>query len=778
MPSGRLIGILLVGTAAIAGAIYLRQFRSTRGSAVGMSAEAAEVIARRYLAIEEREQAMDRTLWAPEIDAERFENELTRIWDEMNASSNHWSILKSFPLNRLQVLNIGAPVSLAHGVTRWLGDVVAPYKMGQRRRNPVQEEWESAGWILEGIHLAMTSHQAGAGTQPARSTVQVSARLKNPLQDVRAVLRARVLLEWESENPAAPTVTALTVEDLEILTRSGTPPFKLWLEAELPPAAGTFNDPLMVRDLTGDGRPEILLAGAGEVWINATADSSTQKPFRRERAGSLPTERIQAAVLADVNGDRKEDLVLAGKGGVQWIAGTGNLPWGTPGSGWRAPVPLNHAQALTASDVDGDGDVDLWLVQYKLPYQQGQFPTPWYDAHDGFPAYLLLNDGRGRFTDATGAAGLGRIRNRRSYSASLVDLDRDGDSDLINVSDFAGLDVLLNDGHGRFHDVTASLGDARHAFGMAHAVNDFNADGRPDLLMLGMGSTVAERLEKFGLERRAPGEGPGMVREMIHGNRLFLGDRNSDAPLKSATGPEAQGLRATGWTWGGAWEDFDNDGRLDLAVANGHETRASTADYDRQFWLNDRFVARSTNDPAAEHYFRTAAGHRQAAGASYGGWQDNQFRLQLPDGDFPDVAWLFGLAVPADCRNLIGADLDLDGRLDLVVTTQEGWPAPRQRLLVFRNELELSSAAWIGFRFTGAPPPGTRVELELPDKTPTRWLITGEGFRSQGPAAAQFGLGSQSPSAAKIYRPGAALVTLQNPAVNQWHVIPPPETAQ
>mgnify|MGYP003336824970 CR=1 FL=1 len=73
--------------------------------------------------------------------------------------------------------------------------------------------------------------------------------------------------------------------------------------------------------------------------------------------------------------------------------------------------------------------------QYKLPYVAGQMPTPYYDANDGFPGYLLRNDGHGNFTDATAASGLASKRFRRSYSASFVDLDEDGDVDLVVVSD-------------------------------------------------------------------------------------------------------------------------------------------------------------------------------------------------------------------------------------------------------------------------------------------------------------------------------------------------------
>ena len=50
-------------------------------------------------------------------------------------------------------------------------------------------------------------------------------------------------------------------------------------------------------------------------------------------------------------------------------------------------------------------------------------PVPFYDANDGFPAYLLLNDGQGNFSDVTDLAGLTKHRFRRTFSSTFTDLD-------------------------------------------------------------------------------------------------------------------------------------------------------------------------------------------------------------------------------------------------------------------------------------------------------------------------------------------------------------------
>jgi hypothetical protein len=114
------------------------------------------------------------------------------------------------------------------------------------------------------------------------------------------------------------------------------------------------------------------------------------------------------------------------------------------------------------------------------------------------PAYLLRNDAAAGFTDVTDESGLAAKRWRRTYSASFVDVDGDGDLDLVNVSDFAGVDVFLNDGRGRFTDATMDLGDTRHLFGMAHALADLNGDGQVDLFAIGMDSPTAARMNALG----------------------------------------------------------------------------------------------------------------------------------------------------------------------------------------------------------------------------------------------------------------------------------------
>ncbi len=112
-------------------------------------------------------------------------------------------------------------------------------------------------------------------------------------------------------------------------------------------------------------------------------------------------------------------------------------------------------------------------------------------------------------------------RFRRTYSSSFVDLDDDGDLDLLVVSDFAGADLYRNDGRGQF-TASRELLDEPHAFGMAHTFGDYDGDGQLDLLMIGMNSFAANRLEELSLGRPEFAEHQRMRAKMEFGNRFYF----------------------------------------------------------------------------------------------------------------------------------------------------------------------------------------------------------------------------------------------------------------
>jgi hypothetical protein len=229
----------------------------------------------------------------------------------------------------------------------------------------------------------------------------------------------------------------------------------------------------------------------------------------------------------------------------------------------RLPVLLGQCMDAAAGDADGDGDLDLAL------------------AMEFEPNILLLNDGRGRFQDAS--AQLPRAVHD-SEDIAFADFDRDGDLDLVLVSEDDRQDELyLNDGTGRFQDASARL--PAGATSNALAVIDLDADGAPDLLIGNIGTNRVLINDGSGgfadrTEARWPQSGPSRTQDLELAdvdkdgdldvivanegqNQLFI---NTDGRLIDETmrrlpqgSDESREIR-TG--------DVDGDGDLDLVVAN------------------------------------------------------------------------------------------------------------------------------------------------------------------------------------------------------------------
>lgn len=739
--------------------------------------------AKAYLHLEAREQAVDRSIWAREIEAEAYEDSWIRLWDNLNCGTNPVAVWQSFfsgvpEIPALQtsrtlawrmdesVFNASANLDLSSSVPRW-----------QRLLN----EWNQGGWHLERSEWHLIDHSPARPPMPSRSTISFRLPIYRTEPIERLLVTGHLEVDWETGDPPVAPI-AIRVTDAQILRHSGPTAFQLRQESALPAGDSRFGDPLLAIDLDGDSATDFITVGSRQVWRNQVAprtNAGISHPLVPEVLEFLPKGPVWAAALADVDGDGIADLLLAGNAGlflIPGLKGGGFVPQ-PPRLVWSAPTPLRHPQVMAVGDIDGDGHPEIWIGQYKLPYLGGQFPTPYDDANDGFPAYLLRQDtseGQLIYRDITAASGLAAKRLRRAYSASFIDLARRGLPDLIQVSDFGGLDLFHGDKSGCFSDFTGSLGEKRHGFGMSHLIVDFNHDGLPDVLMIGMNSPVAARLNRFGLARVGSTASIASREAMTYGNRLFLSDASNPGSLISVEDSRLKALAETGWSWGAGWADFANDRQSELVVAAGHETQASTLDYERQFWRHDIDVGTSTNNPVADFYFRSATGRRRAAQASYGGWQHNSFVFQAGTNDWVEAGWLLGLTVPADCRNLLVDDIDGDGRLDLVMLTEESWPISQRRLLVFHNEFP-TSGHWIGVRLDPHQQSavGARVVVEDSAGFQTRWIVSGDGYRSQSAPMAHFGLGTNELRSVTVYWANGRSTRLEHPLIDHWQSVSP-----
>jgi FG-GAP-like repeat len=195
---------------------------------------------------------------------------------------------------------------------------------------------------------------------------------------------------------------------------------------------------------------------------------------------------------------------------------------------------------IAVGDADSDGHDDLYVCD-----------------GGGLPNRLYLQSPDGSNRDVSAEAGVDWLEASRS--ALFVDLDNDGDQDLV-VATVALILVMENDGHARFslHGGIPGMSDP-HSLSAA----DFDGDGNLDLFVCNYGAGTSAGGER-GFEARAPVP----FNDARNGGRNAL-LRNNGALSFSDVTAEA-GLTAGGdrWSFAAAWEDFDNDGDQDLYIAN------------------------------------------------------------------------------------------------------------------------------------------------------------------------------------------------------------------
>ncbi|MBI3414736.1 MAG: CRTAC1 family protein [Verrucomicrobia bacterium] len=766
-------GILLVLSAGAGWFFLLRSNVEFPGSSesASLSGSAQRATAAKLAQLEAREQRMDETVWAKEILAENCGRTFEALWDSINAASNKLSVVANYSLEQVVLGKWNSATLLPHGIELRESIGIGPVLSANEWRNRIAE-FERTGWQLAQIEFRQNRFDADAAGHSQQSRFYFAANLTNSLLTERAMVTGDLIVDWspaKSDTEPA-SVKRIDASQLAIKWRHGEPLFEpILVETIPPPENSTYIDPLLLYDLDGDGLSEIILPAKNLV-------------YRRNRAGGydagslcrVSPGKIFTAVIADFDGDGVADLLCAKREGLFLFPGSATGTFDQPPRPvWLASAKLEDAMVLTCGDVDRDGDLDIFLAQYKAP-TLGQILRPhFYDALDGFPAYLLLNDGHGELTDATAAAGLDKKRQRRTYSASFVDLNSDRNLDLVVVSDFAGVDVYRNDGTGRFTDVTSKWIPEPHAFGMAHALADFNADGRLDLLMIGMTSPAVQRLEYMKLWRLDSTDDRSMRSRMTSGNRLYLARPEGGFEQTSLS----HSIARSGWSWGCGVLDFDNDGYPDVYVANGHQSRATVRDYESEFWLHDIYINDTIDEPTATAYFSHKFDSTLGRNWSYGGYEKNRLFLNQGGTAFTDISSLLGVALEEDSRCVVADDLDGDGRMDLVVTTFELWPSRKQTLRLYRNKLA-DAGNWIGFRFLNGDakksPVGTRVTLHCGGRTMVRQIVTGDSYRSQSANTVHFGLGVASKiETVLINWPHGEETTLVEPEVNQYHTVRP-----
>jgi hypothetical protein len=473
---------------------------------------------------------------------------------------------------------------------------------------------------------------------------------------------------------------------------------------------------LGVIDFDHDGWPDLYC-------VNGAALPSLQKNdarfynrlYRNNRNGTFTDVTEKAGVrghgyemgvaVGDFNNDGLEDLYVVGVHGntlyrnngdgtftdVTQAAGVG----GTDSQG----KPL-WSVAAAWIDYDNDGCLDLIVSNYcdwtpgsdpicgGLEVANRAYCHP--DMYRAEPVLLYHNDGDGTFTEVSRQAGLEKVLGK-GMGIVVADFDGDGRADVFIANDNDRNLLLRNRGGGNFQEAgmetgVAYNGDGRQISGMGADCRDFDGDGRPDIVMTGL------RGETF---------------ELFH-NR-------GDGTFDDASASSGLLSLSRAWNgWGCGLVDLDNDGWLDLFVANG---------------------GLDSNEPQPNRIFRNQGGR------------------------FTDVSDQAGPDFSKAClhRGIAFADFDNDGRMDAAVS------ALNEPIELWMNRSPAKH--WLQAKLTGTKSNRSAIGARIVcrgQRTQVSTVSNSVGYASASDLRVHFGLGEDRKVSLEIHWPSGTVQTMND----------------
>jgi hypothetical protein len=456
-------------------------------------------------------------------------------------------------------------------------------------------------------------------------------------------------------------------------------------------------------DCDGDGDLDIYFANGSKLAFLPGEKRPQDALYRNDGAWKF-TDTTEPAGLgaegwgfgvavADVDNDGDLDLYLTrwGPNVLYLNRGDGTFQEAKPSG---AEDGGRWGSSASFADFNRDGLVDLYVANYvefdKDKVKRRGDPSCTYKGVPIFcgpggltpaPDSFFINEGRGRFRDATKEWGVSEVPASYGLGTLVVDVNRDGYPDIVVANDTRRNYCFLNEGGRRFREAGIYLGLAYNDYGVAQA--------------------------SMGL---ASGDTRGLGLEDIFVT-TFEDDTNTlhlaspDGQFTEGTYPAGLGSESYPYLgWGTFFFDADSDGDLDLFVANGH-------------------VA-----PQADS-MRSSIGYRQR----------NQLFLNDGSGKFDECKGCgAGLEAVKSSRGAACGDLDGDGDPDIVVSNIDDSPT-------LLENLGLPGHNWVNVRLAGTRSNrsaiGARVRLEAGGRAQVRTIQSGMSYASQCELSARFGLG-------------------------------------
>jgi hypothetical protein len=493
-------------------------------------------------------------------------------------------------------------------------------------------------------------------------------------------------------------------------------------------------------DIDGDGLPDLYFTsnlGSDRLYLNK---GNYKFEDITERAGVTgPPGWTTGVTMADVNGDGRTDIYVSAvsyltmKGRNVLYINNGDRTF-TDRTAQYGLEHVGYSTQATFFDYDGDGDLDMYLLNHSTHTERGASSKPQRDVrHPRAGDRLYRNDGN-HFVDVSEKAGI--YGGVEGYGLGVVasDVNLDGCVDVFVANDFQENDFLyLNNCDGTFTESIAKAMGHTSRFSMGVDAADFNNDGKPDIVVLDMlpereeilkSSANAESYNVFDLKVKA-GYYPQYARNTLQLNRG--GGRFSEIGYLA-------GVYATDWSWSPLFADLDNDGNKDLFITNGIYRRPNDLDY-INYVGNDAVQASLANGITQED-LSLLRKMPQVPLANFA-YRNNG------DLTFSNMAEAWGLAQPGFSNGALYVDLNNSGALDLV-TNNINAPAS-----IYRNRARDGGGnhyLTLLLRGAGANTAGVGAKVFLKTHGNTQMLeqMPTRGFQSSVDQRLHFGLDSST----------------------------------
>jgi hypothetical protein len=423
-----------------------------------------------------------------------------------------------------------------------------------------------------------------------------------------------------------------------------------------------------VGDIDNDGLPDIFFAGnmvSSRLYLNK---GHMRFEDITKQAGVSTNRWATGVTMVDINNDGYLDIYVS-VSGPPWSKAQdrANLLFINNKDHTFTEAAAEYGIADTGFttqavflDYNRDGCIDLFLLNNSpKDFTRGVAGNPggMRGTTPGSYNELYRNDCHGKFTNVSREAG---ILRDAGYGLGVVvaDLNGDGWPDIYVSNDVMPNDVVyINNRDGTFTNKAAKVLKHSSYAGMGVDIADFNNDGRPDILQVDMMPRELERRKRtsgfltYGGLRDARNRG---FRDDYSENSLQLnnGATKDGDPVFSDIARLA-GVSHTDWSWSALFADFDNDGYKDIFISNGYPKAVTDLDY-----TGAATAALQRGDtPRARRLLKDLPSYEVS----------NYVFRNNGDLTFTDETKQWGMDQPSYSYGAAYADLDNDGKLDLVV---------------------------------------------------------------------------------------------------------------